>query len=606
MKLKRYSGLALGVGTAGFLLMAQSSCSVIVNDFQHQCENNQDCIDLAAKQPLGPNGEKVSGLICSTKEHVCVQNGCRTNKECQDSHDGEPYLCRQSDHTCQSLILASEDPMADNVCDILADPDDIANENTIWIGASVIFAPGSNQGLELVRQDFNKLAQGLPPATATSKARRPLAFVYCEADPTLDEGAEHLINTLQLPVVITSLDTTSEIEVLTKYSLAADPPVFQLSTSAGGALLKAVDNEGMLLDLVLINENYDKETTELVKNYYTPLLQATGGPLEGGSQPRVAIINSGTPTYRSLADKTVTALSALVGKDAKGHENAQKFSYGTDDNPTGDPSAYTDVVNRVLAFKPHVIIVMADEEIGPAVDKDTGEVTSDGVDAPIEKQWAAKVPGQPPPQWLSILGSVGQLPQDMATLAPAAQTDWASRTLFIQQHYDFNGDFFKSYFEQLKALVGDDPNGVLDVEQTSPFNEFLREGAYLTAYSYALLTAQGEPVTGANLAKAARSFGKTTAETPSFPIGRDGIFQSLQSIAKTKKPFDLQNFQGWNGFDENGFAKYTFADDVACVTPGDPDMDGKPTLGALKPTGGIFETTGDLNGTILLDGCVSK
>jgi hypothetical protein len=604
MNLKRFSGLTLGAGSAGLLFMAQSSCSVIVNDFQHQCETTQDCIDLAAKQPLGPMGEKVGGLMCSD-QHVCIQSGCRTNKECQDTHDGNPYLCRQSDHTCQSLILANaDDPTADNVCDILADPDDIANENTIWIGASVIFAPGSNQGLELVRQDFNKLAQGLPPATATSKARRPLAFVYCEADPTLDEGAKHLIQDLQLPVVITSLDTTSEIEVLQKYSLAADPPTFQLSTSAGGALLKSIDNQGMLLDLVLINENYDKETTELVKNYFTPNLQAAGGPLKDGELPRVAIINSGTPTYRNLADKTVTALKTLLGQDADGNDRAQKFSYGNDDSPSGDPSAYAAVAADVLAFKPHVIIVMADEEIGPAMD-DMGMVTSEGVDVPIETGWATKVPDQPPPQWLSILGSVGQLPQDMATLDQAPQVDWASRTLFIQQHYDFKGDFFTSYFEQLKDLVADDPNGVLDVEQSSPFNEFLREGAYLTAYSYALLAAQGKPVNGVNLAAAARSFGKLSADTPSYPIGRDGIFPALQSIAGSKKAFDLQNFQGWVGFDKNGFAKYDFADDVACLTPDVDDM-GMPTLGALQPTGGIFENTGNLSGDISLTGCVSK
>src|SRR5438067_1740860 len=140
MNLKRFSGLTLGAGAIGLFFMAQSSCSVIVNDFPHQCASTQDCVDLAAKQPLGPNGEKVSGFICSDK-HVCIQSGCRSNKECQDSHNGDPYLCRPSDHTCQSLILAnSDDPTADNICDILADPDDIANENTIWIGASVIFA----------------------------------------------------------------------------------------------------------------------------------------------------------------------------------------------------------------------------------------------------------------------------------------------------------------------------------------------------------------------------------------------------------------------------------------------------------------------------------
>jgi len=631
MNLKRFSGLVLGTASTGLLVVAGSSCSVVVNDFKAQCETTDDCKELAAKQPLGPDGKpSVFGLICS-EQHVCVRddidsscrsdqeckdahNGepyvcresdhtcqtvdssCSSNLQCQDAHDGAPYICRASDHTCQSLILPADDPDDGNICDILADPDDIANENTIWIGASVIFAPGSNQGLELVRQDFNNLAQGLPPTTATSKQRRPLAFVYCEADPTLEEGAEHLINTLELPAVITSLDTTSEITLLTKYSLAAENKVFQLSTSAGGALLKTVDNEGMLLDLVLINENYDKEATELVDNYYVPLLRADGGPLAEGEFPRVAILHSGTPTYTSLAGKMETELSAVLPKG-----NLESFGYGNATDTAGTPAQHASIVSQVLDFKPHVIIVMGDDEIGPAFDDD-GKRTAAGIDVPIENGWADAAGDQPKPQWLSILGSVGQLPKDMGTLDSAEQIDWASRSLFIQQHYDFNGPAFTSYFRQLKDLVDDDPNGVLDVEKSSPYNEFLREGGYLTAYSIALLAAQGKPITGVNLATAARSFGKISDSTPSYEIGTDDIFPALQSLAARRAPFDLQNFQGWVGFDENGFAKYTFADDVACLTATAPE-DGDQVVDTLQPTGGIFETSGKLTNEVKLSGC---
>jgi hypothetical protein len=569
---------------------------VIVNDFPAQCETTQDCVDLANRQPRLANGEpSVKGLVCSDK-HVCEpESGCHSNAECQDAHNGEPYICRSSDRTCQALILKSTEDPDTNICDVLADPDDFKNENTIWIGASVIFAPGSYQGLEMVRQDFNKLANGLPPATATGTKRRPIAFVYCEADPTLEEGAAHLVNDLQLPVVITSLDTTSEIALLTKYSIANGNQVFQVSTSAGGPLLKTVDNKGMLIDLVLINENYDKETVELVTNYYVPLLRSPGGSLTAKELPRVAIIHSSTPTYANTSVKVISALEA-----AKTTSMVRDFGYGDSDNPSGTPAAYASVVAQVLAFKPHVIVVLGDDEIGP--DEETG---SDGIDVPIEAGWAAAAGTQPPPQWLGILGSVGQLPKDMRSLSdPAAQTDWGSRSLFIQQHYDFNGRLFTSYINQLKQIIGkDDPNDVLATEATSPYNEFLREGAYLTAYSMALVAAQGKPLTGPNVAAAARSFGSKNAAK--FTVGPDEIFPALQSIAATRQPFWLDNFQGWDGFDENGFATYPFADDVACLTP-DVDAMGSPTVGALQPTGGIFEATGALSGAVSLTGCVSK
>jgi hypothetical protein len=604
MNFKRLSGLALLTSAAGLLLLAQSSCSVIVNDFPVQCESNADCLELAAKQPLGEDGKPIvsaAGFVCNQERKVCEKTGCDTNAACVDSFEGEPAICRKSDRTCQKLILPAEEADADNVCDILADPDDIKNDNTIWIGASVIYAPGSWQGLELVRQDFNGLASGLPPASPTETARRPLAFVYCEADPTLTEGVEHLVNTLELPVVITSIDTTSEIEILENYSKPNE--VFQLSTTAGGPQFKSVPNDGLIVDLVLINEHYDIEVAQLVDAYYTPLLRADGGPLLAGEVPRIAVVHSSTPTYENLSRKMEVELEKVAP------DNVKLIGYGSADEPSGNPAAYAGVVAEVLEFKPHVIVIMGDDEIGPEID-DAGEVVSEGIDVPIEQGWAEAAPDQPPPQWLGILGTVGQLPKDMGTLEPEARLDWASRTLFIQQHYDFNGELFTSYFSELEQLVQDtdptDEAGVLGVEQSSPYNEFMREGAYLTAYAIALLGARGDELTGPNVAAAARSFGKKDSNgrpnAGEFTIGEDDIFKAFQAIESTKEPFFLENFQGWVGFDENGFAQYEFADDVACLTPDEED----PTnLGALQPTGGIFDIEGALTGTVSLTGCAA-
>ena len=594
MNLKRISGLALLLATAG-LIGVQPSCSVVVNDFKEQCQTTQDCVDLANRQPRLPNGEpSVTGLVCSDK-HVCEpEKGCHSNAECQVAHNGQPYICRASDRTCQSLILKSPTDPDKTICDVLADPADFKNENTVWLGASVFYKEGSNQGLELVRQDVNGFAKGLPPATATSTARRPIGFVYCEADGTLEEGAQHLINDLELPVVITSLDTTSEITLLTKYSIANGKKVFQLSTSAGGPLLKTVDNKGQLIDLVLINENYDIETVELVREYYVPLLRGAAAALGPKELPRVAVIHSSTPTYANTAIKIVSAFEA-----AKVTSDVRDFGYGDSENPTGTPGAYASVVSKVLDFKPHVIVVLGDKEIGPSDDKDN---PSEGIDIPIEKGWAAAAGTQPHPQWLGILGSVGQLPDDMRKLDQAAQLDWGSRTLFIQQHYDFQGELFTSYIGQLKQLIGEDPYGVLDVELSSPYNEFLREGAYLTVYSIALLAAQGKPFNGETVAAAARTFGDHNPVH--FPIGRENIYPALQSIATTAQPIGIETFQQWTGFDANGFATYTFADDVACLTPDTDPETGDPVVGALQPTGGVFEVSGALTNQVLLDGCV--
>ena len=122
MKLRQISSLALVAASAGLVLLSLPSCSVIVNDFKEQCQTTQDCIDLIAKQPLGPDGKPVSGLVCSDR-HVCEPGkGCHSNVECQDAHDGQPYICRASDRTCQSLVLKSPDDPNTTICDVLADP----------------------------------------------------------------------------------------------------------------------------------------------------------------------------------------------------------------------------------------------------------------------------------------------------------------------------------------------------------------------------------------------------------------------------------------------------------------------------------------------------
>jgi len=295
-----------------------------------------------------------------------------------------------------------------------------------------------------------------------------------------------------------------------------------------------------LADLVLINENYDKETVELVGNYYAPLLQKKGGPLASGGKPRVAVIHSGAPTTSNTGNKIVTELESSGTTDPNG---ALELGYGNSDDPAGDPSTYANIVSQVIKFKPHVIIILGDEEIK-------------GIDGAIEQRWAAEITNQPAPQWLGILGSVGQLAADIQAADLPGRLDWGSRTLLIQQHYDFNSTAFKRYINQLKQVVGPvDKDGIVDLEYTSPFNEFLREGGYLTAYSIALVAAQGKPLTGPNVAAAARSFGDNYVSNGEFTVGQDDISPALQSIAMTKEPFQLDNFQGWIGFDEHGFER---------------------------------------------------
>jgi hypothetical protein len=161
----RFLGRALAV-VAVAALTADTACSFINNSDAFQCQTQADC---------KARGADFARTLCNER-HVCVTDGaCLTNQECIDANAGAPFICRKDTRSCVSLT--SED------CILLAEPNDIADDHTIWVGSLWPYLvpkdlPDQEFGIvqvnsmNLARRELSKIGNGLPP-TAVGKPRRP-------------------------------------------------------------------------------------------------------------------------------------------------------------------------------------------------------------------------------------------------------------------------------------------------------------------------------------------------------------------------------------------------------------------------------------------------
>ena len=119
-----------------------------------------------------------------------------TNAAC--SAGGRNAVCRRG--ACVPLESAD--------CTVLARPEDVADDATIWVGAMFPthgpMAPQfteSIRAVDLARRDFLEVANGLPSGRPGA-APRPLAVVQCDDSVDAARAARHLVDDVGVPAVI--------------------------------------------------------------------------------------------------------------------------------------------------------------------------------------------------------------------------------------------------------------------------------------------------------------------------------------------------------------------------------------------------------------------
>jgi serine/threonine protein kinase len=124
---------------------------------------------------------------------------CKANRDCPFDDPKAPRVCRAG--TCRDLASAD--------CHVLAIPEEIADDATLWIGTMF---PTSEEGdgeeikaneraADLAKSDFWDVTHGLPSATGMG-ASRPLGIVACDDAKHPKEVAHHLVDDVGVPAVI--------------------------------------------------------------------------------------------------------------------------------------------------------------------------------------------------------------------------------------------------------------------------------------------------------------------------------------------------------------------------------------------------------------------
>jgi len=342
-------------------------CTFIVDSNGDQCLTTNDC---QAK------GARFAGTVC-TERRVCEQPPCATNADCAAAIVGEPSICRK-DHTCVKLF--SEDCKT-----LLADGAEVLDDNTVWfgtmfptVGAYASLGIPLRNGVEIARRDFKKI-NGLPPL-GSDKPRRPYAFVACNDGENPERAAKHLVNDLQVPAIIGPAFSGVTIKVATTITIPAG--VLTISASATSPFITSLDDHGLVWRTCPPDTVQAVAMAGALSTKIEPDLRAGTTPvLKPTDALRLVVVHKGDAYGSGLADALFQKLvfngksAALNDKDG----NFKRIDYGDPSDPDNkDPKAkYAVAVESVLAFKPHVTIVVG-----------TTEGVTD-IFGPVEQKWPA-------------------------------------------------------------------------------------------------------------------------------------------------------------------------------------------------------------------------
>jgi hypothetical protein len=542
---------------AAALVVLGSSCSLLVDTVDFQCNTAEDCTK---------RGAEFANSFCNARR-VCEMPECLTNASCVNAHNGEPYICRKTDQTCVALRSPE--------CTLKYEPSDLLNENTIWYGLlsghkTLIHGEAAT---DLVRSQISKFGQGLPP-TSTNGPRRQLAFVACDVDTvpaemgdtrtTLQRSLDHLLNDVQVPAIIGPNGSGDTVSALTNYTVQRG--VLTISPTAAAPAISDISTEGLFFrnsgsDIIAV-----KALAFVLQTVVEPQLRCgtlTNPPCAPGTTallPTAADMLKVVVLFKEDAlgvSDTTYAGQVLRFNGRNTMENGSNYkpiSYGDPADTAGNPmpeARFADAVNQVMLAKPHVLIVFGSTEFGGL----TTAATSYKMDKEIEAQWPASLPYRP--VWLVVKGIAATLIRDVGT-----NQNWAKRIYGAQPFIAKTPDYstYSTNFTNFVSMAGSTYPAAVANNVSVTATPSYYDATYLLAYA---TVANGDkPLTGKNLADAVRTRLMPPNATRKVSVGYDHIFEVYSALTHGEH-IDLDGLTGPLDFDEHGDMKQT--QEVFCM-----------------------------------------
>jgi len=212
---------------------------------------------------------------------------------------------------------------------------------------------------ELAIDEINGATRGGLPG-GPNGSLRPFIAVICSGtdSPDLEKSLGHLIDTLEVPAIISSLYTRDLLEAFQTKGKAAN--TFFLSPLEADTTLTQLEDDGLLWHMLASARDLSPA--------YVPLIAQTEAYLrtERGLLPedtiKVALVDAKTPFLTDIADDLIATIE-FNDKTALQNETDGNFLRVRVDSqlevPNPDVSA---ALSALEAFRPHVVLAVASSE----------------------------------------------------------------------------------------------------------------------------------------------------------------------------------------------------------------------------------------------------
>jgi len=445
-----------------------------------------------------------AGFTCGSASRCVEARGaalaaprCTENRACVAGSQGRPAICRKSDGVC--VPLESED------CKVLAEPGDVENDATIWIGSmfplsgadAAAYGDGSRDAVELARRDFAETVNGLPPAR-DGGPRRPLAVVSCDDAREPSRAAAHLVSDVRVPVVI-GFHRSKEVADLAA-SFFTPRGVLALASNTATMLRTLPHAPGqprLVWRTTVSSDMMDAPVAALVSAVIEPELRAVPRLLAPGEPLRVATSRVSNASGLGSADYLVATLRFNGKSVAENGDAFRQVAFADATEEAGKRAQAERVAAEIAAFRPHIVVNDMDGRLVPAV----------------ERAWPAGERFRPRYAGVShssaeLLEVVRQHPELRKRLF---SSDSPTSTPVVAKFVLRHNEVFPTKVTALDAV-------------SAPYDAF-----YTAAYAIAAVGA--EPVTGVALARAIPRL--LPPQTP-VDVGPAGIFQALDALGSGK------------------------------------------------------------------------
>jgi hypothetical protein len=293
----------------------------------------------------------------SASAAATIVKECNTNAECMHLHANAPWICRKDDWKCAALESAD--------CKVMAEPGDVENDRTIWIGAMFpttgpqAAAGGINalHAVDLVRRDFVQMTHGIPPISGDA-APRPLAVLACDDSKDSLRIAHHLVDDVGVPAVIGFASSQEVIDLAT--SIFIPKRVLMLASMNSSALITAIPHPIGVPRLVwrttLSTADVAAPVSVVVSDFFEPRIRAARAAT-AEAPIRLALLRRGNTVGQSLAGSLFDRVR-FNGKNTL--ENGENFhEFVVKDSPTDTGLRLS--TKALVDFRPHIILCDPDE-----------------------------------------------------------------------------------------------------------------------------------------------------------------------------------------------------------------------------------------------------